>query len=520
MAIELVKENIEYEQFLGKNTADTVVKEEYIIPDTEPDVLKILLVDAKPTILSKEVMQDKVYLEGQLEFDVLYLGKVDDRTEVCGVTYSAKFSNYVELEGAVHKMPSNAEADVEHISCVAVNERKIAVEGIIKLKSEVYSKNELHIVKDVDGLKDVQFLKNSTSIDKTISNNSTNLIAKTNIQIPMDKPQILNILKCDINIHKKQIKLLEGKVQIEAFAKFNILYKAKDTGDVVHLSDDVLLEQEIDAEDVNSSMSSYADFNIDAAEYNIRDDDLGESRLLDIEALIKVDIKIESKLDIEVIEDAYSPELNIQIEKQDYKLNLVYGQSNIESIVKENIDVNKENGLPTEVVLIIGKVSITDKKLVEDKVLIEGIVKASVIYKTDNEENNIYAFEEDIPFNVTNEILGSKIEMISSAKVCLEGIEGVVEAGTIAVKAIVSIYVKVNYNAHKDFLVNIEPLEGAKPEKKASITIYAIQAGDTLWKIAKMYFTTIEDIVRINNIENPDYILPGQKLIIPGRAVV
>ncbi len=520
MDIELVKENIEYEQFLGKNTADTVVKEEYIIPDTEPDVLKILLVDAKPTILSKEVMQDKVYLEGQLEFDILYLGKVDDKTEVCGVTYSAKFSNYVEVEGAMHKMPSSAEADVEHINCTAINERKIAVEGIIKLISEVYSKNELHIVKDVDGLKNVQFLKNSTSIDKTVSNNTTNLIAKTNIQIPMDKPQILNILKCDINIHKKQIKLLEGKIQIEAFAKFDILYKAKDTGDVVHLSDDVLVEQEIDAEGVNSTMSFYADFNIDAAEYNVKEDDLGENRILDIEALIKVDVKIESKLDLEVIEDAYSPELNIQIEKKDYKLNLIYGQSNIETIVKENIDVNKNNGLPTEVVLIIGKVSITDKKLVEDKVLVEGIVKTSVIYKTDNEENNINAFEEDIPFSVSNEVLGSKIEMTSSAKACLEGIEATVEAGTIAVKAIVSISVKVNYNAHKDFLVNIEPLEGAKPEKKASVIIYAIQAGDTLWKIAKMYFTTIEDIVKINNIENPDYILPGQKLIIPGRAIL
>ena len=47
-----------------------------------------------------------------------------------------------------------------------------------------------------------------------------------------------------------------------------------------------------------------------------------------------------------------------------------------------------------------------------------------------------------------------------------------------------------------------------------------VQPGDTLWKIAKKYCTTIDEIVRVNNIENPDLIYPNEKLIIPGRALV
>ena len=43
--------------------------------------------------------------------------------------------------------------------------------------------------------------------------------------------------------------------------------------------------------------------------------------------------------------------------------------------------------------------------------------------------------------------------------------------------------------------------------------------GDTLWNLAKKYNTTIEELVKINDIENPDVIIVGQKLIIPGRAV-
>lgn len=520
MAIELVKENIEYEQLLGENTADTVVKEEYIIPDTQPDVLKILMVDAKPSIVNTEVMQDKVYIEGQVEFDVMYLGKTEDSTEICGVSYSAKFSNYVEIEGTVHKMLSNTDCSVEHMNCSTVNERKISVQGIIKLKSVVYSENELEIVKDVTGLGDVQFLRNPASIDKVAGNTSVDLVAKSHLQVPMENPQIGNILKYDVNVHKKQIKLLEGKIGLEAFAEINVLYKGKDTGDVFNLSDDVLLSQEVELEGINSTMNAFGDFTVDATECNIKEDDLGENRNIDVEALIKANIKVQSKENVDVIQDAYSPDLSLKIEKKDYEFNSIYGQATTENIVKENLEINEKNAVPTEVILVVGKISITDKKLVEDKLSIEGIINTSVIYKTNDEKNNLSSLNEDVPFSAIVDIPGAKIEMNSMAKGELDSIEASIEANTIAIKAIVSVYGRVNYSSNEDFLINIVPIEGAKPEKKASVTIYTAQTGDNLWKIAKVYFTTVESIVNINGIENTDNILPGQKLIIPGRAVI
>ncbi len=57
-------------------------------------------------------------------------------------------------------------------------------------------------------------------------------------------------------------------------------------------------------------------------------------------------------------------------------------------------------------------------------------------------------------------------------------------------------------------------------KKKSSITIYVVQQGDTLWKIAKRYYTTVDNLVLINEIDNPDVIKPGQKLIIPGKAII
>ena len=48
-----------------------------------------------------------------------------------------------------------------------------------------------------------------------------------------------------------------------------------------------------------------------------------------------------------------------------------------------------------------------------------------------------------------------------------------------------------------------------------SVIIYVVRSGDTLWKIAKRYGSTVDDIVRVNGIENPDRINVGEKIYIP-----
>ena len=65
-----------------------------------------------------------------------------------------------------------------------------------------------------------------------------------------------------------------------------------------------------------------------------------------------------------------------------------------------------------------------------------------------------------------------------------------------------------------EIVKDITPEEEAAPSPMAGAVIYMVQPQDTLWKIAKRYRTTVEDILAVNEIENPDLIYPGQKLLI------
>ncbi|MBU3147038.1 SPOCS domain-containing protein, partial [Clostridium sp. CF012] len=172
------------------------------------------------------------------------------------------------------------------------------------------------------------------------------------------------------------------------------------------------------------------------------------------------------------------------------------------------------------IIMTNATVCITDKKVIEDKVIIDGIMNVTVLYRSDDEEKYLSAVSEEIPFTCGADILGSKINMSSMCRVSMENINVDIEAGNIAVRAVVKVYVRVNYMVQKKFLVDVYPIEGEVPAKRASVTIYVVQVADTLWKIAKKYNTTIQDIARVNQIEDPNVIKVSQKLIIPGRIII
>jgi uncharacterized protein YgiM (DUF1202 family) len=44
--------------------------------------------------------------------------------------------------------------------------------------------------------------------------------------------------------------------------------------------------------------------------------------------------------------------------------------------------------------------------------------------------------------------------------------------------------------------------------------VHVVQAGDTLWKIAQKYGTTVDTIIRLNNLDTNKYLSVGQKIIV------
>ena len=62
------------------------------------------------------------------------------------------------------------------------------------------------------------------------------------------------------------------------------------------------------------------------------------------------------------------------------------------------------------------------------------------------------------------------------------------------------------------------PVAHAAPPAQEPTTVYVVQLDDTLSAIALRYDTTLQALVQANGIENPDLIYPGQRLVIPSAS--
>ncbi len=45
--------------------------------------------------------------------------------------------------------------------------------------------------------------------------------------------------------------------------------------------------------------------------------------------------------------------------------------------------------------------------------------------------------------------------------------------------------------------------------------LYIVQPGDSLWKIARRFGTTVEELARFNGLEDPGHLVPGQAVRLP-----
>jgi LysM repeat protein len=62
------------------------------------------------------------------------------------------------------------------------------------------------------------------------------------------------------------------------------------------------------------------------------------------------------------------------------------------------------------------------------------------------------------------------------------------------------------------------PSSGSTTVRSADESTYVIQRGDTLAKIATRYGVTVKQLTDLNGIKNPNMIVPGQTLKIPGTT--
>lgn len=215
---------------------------------------------------------------------------------------------------------------------------------------------------------------------------------------------------------------------------------------------------------------------------------------------------------IEIIEDMYSPSVDLRLNQRNIKTssNKKITKSTFDLQEKINVsDTGVNNIYSAEVIPVISNYSI-----VNGKVIYTGNLEIRLTYES-HTSKMIDCKSKEVPFNFE-----VNIENINSQSNIDTEIEILSKDFIILTDGQVDSRVKMQFNIFSERIIEIEVIDGIEisenNEKDCySMTIYFVKPGDTIWKIAKQFKSTVQEIVQVNEIEDENKINIGQQLFIP-----
>ena len=143
--VETVKENLCINKIVGSKTFQINVQGDTIIPDTKPDILNDISANGNVCIYKKEVLDDKIRLDGNINIYLMYLADTDDN-RVRGCLATIDFTEILDFPGVNSRMILDENVQIKEIECKVLNGRKVSFKVLLQVDINVSSNENEEIV--------------------------------------------------------------------------------------------------------------------------------------------------------------------------------------------------------------------------------------------------------------------------------------------------------------------------------------------------------------------------------------
>ena len=488
----------------GKKTKTAMVEGNIIIPDVKPDILNTIDSTGNICIYKKEVLDGKVKIDGGINLYLIYLPDSDIDIKR-GINTTLDFSQIIEIEGCKSGMDANTSIEIKQIECNVLNGRKINAKVEIEISIQIYSKEEVNFLSGVENINNIQTLKEPIQINKLIGYGETKINAKDSISYS-SADSLVEILKANVCILNKEVKISYNKVFIKADLNVKIMYLTE-TGEINVLNSNIPVVGFIDIPNI-------AEKDIVVSNYEIRNivikPSLGNEHVVDVEVEVEASVFTYSIVNIEIIQDMYSTEENIEFSAN----NIEIETSKI--IKKMTFNINQNVSIPeisnnkiydVDIKPVLNNVNILNKKIIY-----EGEIILKFLFDS-NMNSGIEIKRYVCPFNFEMEDDCIKdSQKVDTEIECLSGDYTIISDGNIDCKIDLQFNTEIS-DIQQIRLIDKINVSNELGESNCNMVIHRIQQGDTLWNIAKKYKTTVENIIKINSLED-DNLNIGKKIYI------
>lgn len=506
MDIKFTKNNLCVNQIVSQKNEKFTVEGDEIVPDIKPDILSVVSSNGTVCVYKKEVMDGKVKLDGVINTYIVYIAD-DEKSNIRTINTSLDFSKVIEIKNLKSTMTVDEKIELQSLDCKILNGRKVSIRATANVTITTYSNETISYIENIYDQSEMELLNKQITVNALVGSGTTKVYAKDTVSIE-NTDNLLDIMKVEINITNTENKTSYNKILSKADGIFKIMYLTDD-GRIETINRTIPIIGFIDMQDVSDE--NVCDVNYELKNIIVKPNNVEEHSIY-IEAEYELLGFVYQKQNINIIEDLYGRTRSFSYEQKNVKV------MQSKNTFSDNCSIRKQekiDGLGNNKIYDVEvRPTILNTNVENGKVNYQGNANLTFIY-SQNEGRSIGVKEvvEPFEFSVSATEISSKSTIQTSVNVSKKDIV-ITSADTVDMK--IELAFKVNCSNETDIKIidNITEDESRSVEKY-SIVIYYTKPGDTLWNIAKRFGSTVEEIVKINNIEDSDKIMPCEQLFIP-----
>lgn len=520
--MEILKKNIRMSRRKSHAVNQVTLEEDMNVPDVMPDALEIIQHSGKMKIEDSKILDDQIVASGYLEAAVLYLADGEEH-QVHRLLAKLPFTEKLNLEGVRAGDTVSLKWEVEDIRVHLINSRKISIQALVAFEAAVEELYDTQAAVEVQGIEELSVKKKELHPLSMAVQKKDIFRVKEEIQLASNKPNIGEILWDSVQLRTSGMRLNDGALELHGELFVFVLYAADDEKGTKQWIETALpFQGELACSGCQAGMLPDIEISLAESSLEIRPDYDGEERVIQMDAVLELDIHLYEEDTVSILEDVYAPakELTPVFGEEIYESLLVKNHGKCKASGRMRISETKPRLL--QICHASGEVKVDEAKQVEGGIQMEGAAAVSLLYVTADDSRPFALMEGVIPFSHFMEADGLKEGCRFKLQPELEQLSAsMVDSEEVEIKCSMQMKLFAVEVHHQNCILDIEEkeLDLQTLQDMPGIVCYVVQPGDSLWNIAKQYRTTPERIRERNQIKTEE-VQPGQRLILVKTALL
>ena len=508
--------------------------DDYNVPDYRPDIVKVLKEKGELHFDEAKAAAGAAWLKGRLVFRVLYRSDQENGKISC-LKGEIPFQEKLNMDGVQEYDVIQASGEIEDLTIGVIHSRKISVRAVILLKTEEPQEKEDELCVGIEADDGCEKRYRNTNILQLLCMKRDQCRQKSEITLPSSKPNVQEILWKSLEIRNLDTKMGQDGVKLSGEVLISVLYQEEEETDRVQWYETVIpLDCGVECDAGTEADIIYKVKARPASmELEVKPDYDGEERVLVLELVMNLDIRVWKEQEISMLEDVYSLKKEIIPVCTGVTLHHISVKNDSQCRLTEQMELAESQEKILQICSCEGTVHLESTELTEQGVRAEGILVTELLYITTDDQMPIGSAREIYPFEQLIEIPQQTARTERNKPEELEALERknklqteldcrisqlsavMLDQDHVEIKAVIGLDLLAFEQEQIDNITDMreEALDMEQLQKRPGLVGYIAKDGDSLWSIAKENHTTVEDILRDNH-RTDENLRRGEKILI------